>query len=60
MMSSGTTGGVVLQKCSDVLQVLAASIIIAFMIDAVSTTETSVNSYNTTWRVVPEDSPVIV
>jgi hypothetical protein len=36
--------------------VLANSIIIALMIEAASTSETSVNFYQTTWSYNPEDS----
>jgi hypothetical protein len=36
--------------------VLAASIIIALMMKAASTSETSVNFYQTTQRNIPEDS----
>jgi hypothetical protein len=35
---------------------LTASIIIILMMEAVSTSETSVNFYQTTWRNIPEDS----
>jgi hypothetical protein len=36
--------------------VLAASIIIALMMEAASTYEMLVNFYHTTWRYSPEDS----
>jgi hypothetical protein len=49
-------GRVVWQKFTDVLVVLTASIIIALMMEAVSTSETSVNFYQTTRRNIPEDS----
>jgi hypothetical protein len=49
---------VVWKKFTDVSAVLTASIIraiIALMMDEVSTTETSVNFYQTTRRNIPED-----
>jgi hypothetical protein len=48
-----------LVQIADVSEVLAASIIramFALMMEAVSTSETSVNFYETTWSKIPEDS----
>jgi hypothetical protein len=47
---------VVWYKFTEVSEVLAASIIIALMMEAVSASETSVNFYETTRRNLPEDS----
>jgi hypothetical protein len=44
-----------LVEIDDVPEVLTFSIIV-LMIEAVSTSETSVNFYQTTWRNIPEDS----
>jgi hypothetical protein len=41
---------------SNVSKVLTASIIIALMMEAVNTSETSINFYQTTWCNIPEDS----
>jgi hypothetical protein len=41
---------------TNVSEVLAASIIIALMVEAARTFETFVNFYQTTWRYNPEDS----
>jgi hypothetical protein len=46
---------VVWQKFTNVSEVLAASII-ALMMEAARTSETSVNFYHTTRRNIPEDS----
>jgi hypothetical protein len=46
---------VVGQKLTDVLEELTASVIIALMMEAASTSETSVNFYQTTQRNIPED-----
>jgi hypothetical protein len=46
---------VVLWKSTDVLEVLTASII-ALMMEAVRTSETSVSFYQTTLHNIPEDS----
>jgi hypothetical protein len=43
-------------KFTDVSEVFAASIIIALMMEAASTSETSVNFYQTTRRNIPEDN----
>jgi hypothetical protein len=48
---------VVWQKFTDVSEMLAVSII-ALMMEAASTSETSVNFYQTTRRINPEDSPL--
>jgi hypothetical protein len=45
---------------TDVLEVLAASIIMAMIMEAASTSETSVNVYQTTRRNNPEDSDLHV
>jgi hypothetical protein len=47
---------VVRQKFTSVLEVLAASIIRAMMVEAANTSETSVNFYQTTWCNSPENS----
>jgi ABC-type arginine transport system permease subunit len=52
-MSSGMLCRVVTQKVTDVSEVLTAAII-ALMMVAVSTYETSVNFYETTRRNIPE------
>jgi hypothetical protein len=41
---------------TDVPEVLTTSIVIALMMEAVSTSKTSVNFYETTWRKMPEES----
>jgi hypothetical protein len=41
---------------TDVPEVYAASIIIALMMEAARTSETSVNIQLRTWRYIPEDS----
>jgi hypothetical protein len=55
-MSSGKLRRVVSKKLTDVLEVLTASIIIVVMMEAVSTSETSVSFYKTTRRNIPKDS----
>jgi hypothetical protein len=47
-------------KFTDVSEVLTASIIkaIALMMEAVSTSETSVSFYQNTRRIIPEDSHI--
>jgi hypothetical protein len=45
---------------TDVSEVLTASIIIALMMDAVSTSETTVNFYEITLYNIPEDSQLQV
>jgi hypothetical protein len=47
---------VVWYKFTDVSEVLIASIVIALMMEAVNTSETSVNFYQTTQHNIPEDS----
>jgi hypothetical protein len=47
---------VVSQDVTDVSEVLTTSIIIVLMMEAVSTSKTSVNFYDTTRRNIPEDS----
>jgi hypothetical protein len=46
---------VIWYKFTSVSEVLAASII-ALIMEAASTSETSVNFYQTTWHNIPEDS----
>jgi hypothetical protein len=41
---------------TNISEVLTASIIRAMMMETVSTSKTSVNFYQTTWRNIPEDS----
>jgi hypothetical protein len=45
---------------ADVSEVLTASIIRAMVMEAISTSETSVNFYQTTRRSVPEDSHLYI
>jgi hypothetical protein len=44
------------ERLTDVSEVLTASIIIALMMETVSTSEPSVSIYQTTWRNIPEDT----
>jgi hypothetical protein len=46
-------------KLTDVSEVLTASIIRALMMEAVSTSEMSVNFYETTWHNIPEDGRLL-
>jgi hypothetical protein len=55
-MFSGMLRRVVWYKSADVSEMLAASIIIALMMGAANTSETSINFYQTTRRNIPEDS----
>jgi hypothetical protein len=56
-MSSGLLRRVVLSKFTDVSEVLFAyNKLIALMMEAESTSETSVNFYQTTRRNIPEDN----
>jgi hypothetical protein len=48
----------VVVPCS-LVEVLAASIIIALMMEAARTSETLLNFYQTTWRYNPEDSHLL-
>jgi hypothetical protein len=56
-LSSGLLRRVVWQKFNDISVVFAASILIALMMEAANTSETSVNFYQTTRRN-PEDCQV--
>jgi hypothetical protein len=47
-------------KMTDFSEILIASITRAKMMEPVSTSETSVNFYQTTWRSIPEDSHLYI
>jgi hypothetical protein len=47
---------VVSLKLADISGVVTASIIRALMMETASTSETSVNFYQTIWRNIPEES----
>jgi hypothetical protein len=55
-LSSGMTHHVVWYTLTDISEVLTVSIIKALMMEAVSTSETSGNIYQTTPHNIPEDS----
>jgi hypothetical protein len=44
------------QKLTDILEVITASIIRVMMMEAVSTSETTVNFHETAWCKIPEES----